>query len=38
MRQRSREICFQEDVLSPLIFVIETMPLNHILRKCIGGY
>ena len=26
------------DVLSPLQFVIAKMPLNHILRKCTGGY
>ena len=29
---------FQGDTLSPLLFVITTMPLNQILRKCIGGY
>ena len=29
---------FQGDALSPLIFVIAMMPLNHILRKCIVGY
>ena len=28
---------FQGDVLSPLLFVIVMMPLNHILRKCIGN-
>ena len=26
------------DVLSPLIFVIAMMPLNHVLRKCTGVY
>ena len=25
---------FQEDALSPLLFIIAMMPLNHILRKC----
>ena len=29
---------FQEDALSPLIFVIAIMPLNYILRKCTAGY
>ena len=29
---------FQGHALSPLLFVIEMIPLNHILRKCIGGY
>ena len=29
---------FQVDVLSPLLFVIVTMTLNHVLRKCEGGY
>ena len=29
---------FQGDALSPLQFVIAMMPLNHILRECIGGY
>ena len=29
---------FQGDVLSPLLFVIAMMPLNHILRKCTDGY
>ena len=29
---------FQGDVLSPLLFVIAIMPLNHILKKCTGGY
>ena len=32
-----REI-FQGDALLPLIFVIVMMSLNHILRKCTGGY
>ena len=27
----------QGDALSPLLFVIVMMPLNHILRKCTGG-
>ena len=26
------------DDLPPLLFVIATMSLNYILRKCIGGY
>ena len=29
---------FQGDVLSTLLFVKATMPLNHILSKCTGGY
>ena len=29
---------FQGDVLSPLLFIIAMMPLNHILRKCTVGY
>ena len=32
-----REI-FQEDALSPLLFVIAMMPLDHILRKGTGIY
>ena len=28
---------FQGDALSPLLFIIAMMPLNHILRKCIAG-
>ena len=29
---------FQVDTLSPLLFIIVMMPLNHILRKCTAGY
>ena len=29
---------FQGDALSPLLFVIAIMTLNHILRKCTAGY
>ena len=29
---------FQGDALSPLLFVIAMMPLNHILKKCTAGY
>ena len=29
---------FQGDALSPLLFIIAMMPLNHVLRKCIAGY
>ena len=29
---------FQGDTLSPLLFIIAMMPLNHILRKCTAGY
>ena len=29
---------FQKDALSPLLFIIAMMPLNHVLRKCTAGY
>ena len=29
---------FQGDALSPVLFIIAMMPLNHILRKCTAGY
>ena len=29
---------FQGDALSPLLFVIVMIPLNHIIRKCTAGY
>ena len=29
---------FQGDALSPLLFIIAMMPLNHIFRKCTAGY
>ena len=29
---------FQGEALSPLLFIIAMMPLNHILRKCTAGY
>ena len=29
---------FQGDALSPFLFIIAMMPLNHILRKCTTGY
>ena len=29
---------FQEDALSPLLFIIVMMPLNHKIRKCTAGY
>ena len=29
---------FQGDALSPLLFIIVMMPLNHIFRKCTAGY
>ena len=29
---------FKGDVLSSLLFIIATMPLNHILRKCTARY
>ena len=29
---------FQGDALSPLLFIIAMMPLNHILSKCSAGY
>ena len=28
---------FQEDALSPLLFLVAMMPLNYLLRKCTGG-
>ena len=33
-----RRSIFHEDALSPLLFVIAMMQLNHILRKCTVGY
>ena len=33
-----RRSIFQGDALSPLLFIITMMPLNHILRKCTAGY
>ena len=32
------ETKIQGDALSPLLFIIAMMPLNHILRKCTAGY
>ena len=29
---------FQGDALSPLLFIIVMIPLNHTLRKCTAGY
>ena len=29
---------FQGDALSPLLFIIPMIPLNHILKKCAAGY
>ena len=29
---------FKGDALSPLLFIIAMMQLNHILRKCTAGY
>ena len=29
---------FQGDALSPLLFVVTIMPINHIFRKCTGGH
>ena len=29
---------FLRDALSPLLFLLAMIPLNHILRKCTGGY
>ena len=29
---------FQGDALSPFLFLIAMMPLNHIFRKCTAGY
>ena len=33
-----QRVILQRDALSPLLFIITMIPLNHILRKCIGGY
>ena len=33
-----QRVIFQGDALSPLIFIIAMMPLNHILRKYTAGY
>ena len=27
-----------QDALSPLLYIISIIPLNHILRKCTAGY
>ena len=29
---------FQGDALSPFLFIIAIMPLNHVFRKCTAGY
>ena len=29
---------FQENALSPLLFIIDMMPLNHLVRKYTAGY
>ena len=33
-----QRMIFQGDALSPLLFIIAMMPLNHLLRKCTAGY
>ena len=33
-----QRVIFLGDMLFPLLFVLAMMPLNHILRKCTGGY
>ena len=33
-----QRVIFHGDALSPLLFVIVMVPLNHILRKCTGRY
>ena len=33
-----QRVIFQGGALSPLLFIIAMMPLNHILRKCTAGY
>ena len=37
-KAKIQRIIFQRDPLSPLLFIIAMMPLNHILRKCSAGY
>ena len=29
---------FQGDALSPLLFIMAMIPLNHLTRKCTAGY
>ena len=38
VKTRIQRGIFQKDALSPLLFIIAMMPLNHILRKCTAGY
>ena len=33
-----QRVIFQGDALSPLLFIIAMMPLNHILKRCTDGY
>ena len=35
---RIQRSIFQGGALSPLLFVVPTIPLNHILRKCTSVY
>ena len=37
-RNKDTRGIFQGDALSPLLFIITVMSLNHILRKCTAGY
>ena len=35
---KAQKSIFQREALSPLLFIIAMMPLNHILRKCTAAY
>ena len=37
-RRKIQRGIFQGDALSPFLFIIAMMPLNHTLRKCTAGY
>ena len=37
-KSKIQRVIFQGDALTPLLFIIDIMPLNHLLRKCTAGY